>query len=698
MSRRLVTKLIMVLAVSSVIATSVVANELVEDKTVTSSNIKEDKPEYTQTKAKADELAKTLVDKYGTTSIQYAIMKDGEIIVSDAYTNKAYESISISNTDTLYGVGSVSKMYTSASIMKLVEEGKIDLDKPVTTYLPEFKMSDARYKDITIRMLLNHSSGLMGSSFEDAFLLEDVDSYAKDSLLGKLQTQRLKSDPGAYSVYCNDGFVLAEIIVERVSGVSFTEFINTNFAQELGLDKITTPENISSWEYFANTYKPGTLEPYPVETVNVIGTGGIYSNAEDLCKFGEIFTNSSELLKQETIKVMGTNEAIKGIWPDSESTNMDYGLGWDSVSVAPFNEYGINAYMKGGDTTNYHASMIVLPDNNMTAVVLSSGGASTFNQMMGSQILLSALQEAGEISEIKTEESLPPVVEQPLESDLDKYTGLYTALSSMYEVKIEENKLRLINTQQPGVMDQIFTHVGEGIFKSPDGAVSLKFVEESNGKTYIQADKVLRLPEVGEVKTCNYELQQVPRKTIQPQVLKAWENRHGNLYYVVNEKYTSIGYINTIPMLGVGLNEATPGYMSGFEIINENQAFGIGEIPGITGRDLNDINFYTENETEYMKFGDLIAIESKAVKGIAKGKAVCTIGNKGDARWYTVGENTGKTLSVNTPTNGGVAVYDANGLCISYRTKGEKLEVQLEQGATIVFMGDAGVVFETSIY
>ena len=698
MSKRLIVKLITVLAVSSVITTSVIANEVVENKIIISEDIKNNQEEYTETKAKAQELAEALVDKYGTASIQYAIMKDGETIVSDAYTNKAYEAISKSNTDTLYGIGSVSKMYTTASVMKLVEQGKVNLDEPVTAYLPEFKMADERYKDITVRMLLNHSSGLMGSSFEDAFLFEDVDSYAKDSLLNKLQTQRLKADPGEYSVYCNDGFALAEIIVERVSGLSFTQFINTNFREELGLDKITTPENISSWEGFANTYKPGTLEAYPVETVNVIGTGGIYSNAEDLCKFGEIFTKDSKLLKEETKKAVGINEAIKGIWPDSESTNMDYGLGWDSVSAAPFNEYGISAYMKGGDTINYHASMIVLPDNNMTAVVLSSGGASTFNQMMGSEILLSALKESGEISEIKEVEPIVPVVEQPLEMNLDKYTGLYTALSSMYEVKMEENKLRLINTQQPGVMDQIFTHVGEGVFKSPDGAVSLKFVEESNGKTYIQADKIIRLPEVGEVRTCNYELQQVPKKQIEPKVLEAWEKRHGKLYYVVNDKYTSVGYTGIVPVVPIVLNEATPGYMAGFEIIDENKALGIGEIPGMMGRDLSDISFYKQDDTEYMKYGDLIAIEDSAIEGIAKGKAVCTISQSGDARWYKVGNNLGKEISINTPVNGSVAIYGDNGNCLVYKTKGEILETTLQPNSTIVFMGDAGTVFETNIY
>ena len=95
--------------------------------------------------------------------------------------------------------------------MQLAEAGRVSLDAPVTRYLKDFKMADERYRQITVRMLLNHSSGLMGSHFENAMLFGDADPVAADSLLEQLSTQRLKADPGAYSVYCNDGFTLAEL-------------------------------------------------------------------------------------------------------------------------------------------------------------------------------------------------------------------------------------------------------------------------------------------------------------------------------------------------------------------------------------------------------------------------------------------------------------------------------------------------------
>lgn len=87
--------------------------------------------------------------------------------------------------------------FTAAAMMKLVEQDKVDLDQPVTTYLPDFKMADPRYRDITVRMLLNHSSGLMGGTTVNGFLLNDpTESDATANLLQRLSTQTLQAAPG----------------------------------------------------------------------------------------------------------------------------------------------------------------------------------------------------------------------------------------------------------------------------------------------------------------------------------------------------------------------------------------------------------------------------------------------------------------------------------------------------------------------
>ena len=185
--------------------------------------------------------------------------------------------------------------------MKLVDEGKVDLDAPVARYIPDFKMKDKRYKRITPRMLLNHSSGLQGSTFNNAFLFKDNDVYAHDILLQQLSNQNLKADPGAFSVYCNDGFTLAEILVERVSGMSFTEFLHQKFTEPLKLNHTITSQDKWEDEKRAGLYSPTYQGQLPSEMVNLIGTGGISSTAEDVVRFSQIFMGQEKkfsLIKQ----------------------------------------------------------------------------------------------------------------------------------------------------------------------------------------------------------------------------------------------------------------------------------------------------------------------------------------------------------------------------------------------------------------
>lgn len=146
------------------------------------------KDDYAQTKAVADQKASILTYGYGCTSVQYALIDNGKIVLSGNSGVYSKEDNKAVTADNMYGIASISKMFVTTAVMKLVDKGIINLDDPVTKHIRDFKMADDRYKKITVRMLLNHSSGLMGSSFSNAILFGDNDSYAHDTLLKQLET------------------------------------------------------------------------------------------------------------------------------------------------------------------------------------------------------------------------------------------------------------------------------------------------------------------------------------------------------------------------------------------------------------------------------------------------------------------------------------------------------------------------------
>ncbi|MGO0907847.1 serine hydrolase domain-containing protein, partial [Clostridioides difficile] len=109
---------------------------------------------YTKTRALAKEKIQTLLSKYGAVSAQYALIDNGKIEISGnggVYSKQDNKNLT---KDNMYNIASISKVFTTTAVMKLVEQGKINLDTPVVKYMPEFKMADDRYKEITPRMLL----------------------------------------------------------------------------------------------------------------------------------------------------------------------------------------------------------------------------------------------------------------------------------------------------------------------------------------------------------------------------------------------------------------------------------------------------------------------------------------------------------------------------------------------------------------
>ncbi|WP_252233659.1 serine hydrolase domain-containing protein [Clostridium sp. ZS1] len=641
--------------------------------------------------------ANLLVDNYDTTSVQYAVIDSGKIILSDnagVYSRNENRELT---KNTMYGIGSISKMFVVASVMKLVDENKIDLDKPVVNYIPDFKMQDERYKQITPRMLINHSSGIMGTTFKNTFLFDDNDTTGYDQLLSELANQRLKANPGEYSVYCNDGFTLAQLLVERVSGTDFTTYIHENFTKPLNITNTKTPLNSFDKRSLAKVYdNESEKKELPNESVNIIGTGGIYSTAEDLCQFSRIFTNDDiKILSKNSIDAMSEKEYAKGIHIKAEDNTIGYGLGWDNVDTFPFNRYGIKALTKGGDTFAYHGSVISLPQYDLSVAVVSSGGTSGYDQAFGTSVLLQILKEKGIIFEILPDVTLPNAKVADMPKEFTKYSGLYNISNTMAKVDINSNGTLTINLIGGSKdSEQVYTYTDDGYFTSADGRGKCNFVEEKNGITYLERKLYMSLDGLSQSVVWDYNLQKVEVNSISDDLKSVWKLRNNKDYYVLNEKYTSEKYMKFLNAIHMNFKDEDQGYFMGHKIVSKNEAKAITQIPGTGGRDLVDFKFYKENDIEYLKFGSSIGISSDAIPILSKDLNKVTIGEDGYAKWYTVPtEMSGKIINVSPPENGAFAVYDANGKYINYSYISGENNISLDNGYHIVFMGDKGGTF-----
>lgn len=623
----------------------------------------------------------------------------------------------------MYGIGSTSKVVTAAAVMRLADEGKLDLKKPLITYIPEFEMADERYRRITPEMLLDHSSGLPGSTLNNTMLLGDNDTENHDMLLARLKKQRLKSDPGDIQVYCNDGFTLAEILVERVTGLSFTEYIDREFSKNLGLTQFKTPQSGNLSGRLAKIYDEGTGEELPPEHANVIGSGGIYATAMDVCRFSEIFmknrAGNAGLLSDGALLAMETSRYNEEINPNGYDTTLSYGLGWDSVETYPFSRYGIKALVKGGDTNFYHGSLTVLPEENISCAVLTSGGSSTLNQLAVQEIVMTYLDEVQRI-ERGDEESVSHGGEAGL--NLAERSGWYAG-SDLLKLSVSgEGEMTVASEGSGRRREQVYRLGEDGGFYSTDGSyisasgelskgsggrigrTRLSFQKGKKGREYLMAESMEVYPGLGRVATYlpvgTRYTGNVPAET----AVSAWKALDGQEYYLLSEKYTSSAWLKRFMVKPLLLDE--PRGILSFEnlelrmaeVTDEAHARFFTEVPGQAGRDLNDYTRTEENGKQYLESGSYRYIAAADAEAFPDADSERTIGADGEAVWFTTGDrNQKRPVIIEKPENGAWYVYDHTGRdmkCVSSSwTLSEDRPFYLPEDGRVVLVGEAGAAF-----
>ena len=280
--------------------------------------------------------------------------------------------------DTLFQIGSISKVFTATLVMMLVEEGKLALDTPVVTYLPDLHLADETAQtSVTLRHLLTHTAGFYGDFFDDFGPGDD----ALSQCVAQLHTLRQYTPPGSLWAYCNAGFYLAGAVVERVTGKPFETAMRERLFAPLGLQRsffFAHEAIVYSVAIGHNQKTPGGDEHeitrlYPLPR-NVAAAGGIISCVGDLLAFARLHLNGGELngkrlLSEDSARQMQTMQTPAANFADA------YGLGW-----ALETRDGQPIVGHGGSTNGFNAHLTLVPGQNFAlAQFTNSGRGSALN-------------------------------------------------------------------------------------------------------------------------------------------------------------------------------------------------------------------------------------------------------------------------------------------------------------------------------
>ncbi len=271
--------------------------------------------------------------------------------------------------ETPFLIGSISKLFTATSVLQLVDRGMIELDAPVTRYLPEFRLADAQAAgQITVRQLLNQNSGLPTdaprASGPGRKLLDHV---------AALSGAQLAEKPGGSHVYSSPNYQVLGALVERVSGESFAQYLQTNIFVPLGLRHSYTEVS----EAQANSLVPGRNLWFGLAGPSIyrfepdrLPTASVMTSAGDL---GRFLTAHLQDGRVGEVRIFSESAARLMHEGAAEAGNFKYAMGLRAGTTA-----GVPSLWHGGALPNYRAAVVLLP-NEQRAVVVLTNVSTLFN-------------------------------------------------------------------------------------------------------------------------------------------------------------------------------------------------------------------------------------------------------------------------------------------------------------------------------
>lgn len=417
----------------------------------------------------------------GASSATVAIMDNGKIVYHEGFAMADREARLAVSADTQYNICSVSKVFTAAAILQLCQDGKLELDKPVVDYVPEFTMPDSRYRDITVRMLLNHTAAFPGTYTNNAETTEPDPNYT-ENFLSYLAGTELKGDPGKVSVYCNDCFTFAEILVEKVSGQTFADYLAANIFKKAGMTNSSCNYKAGNTNIARKYNEDGTAAP--VEYINSLGSGGIASTAVDLCKYGQALLDGK--IMNQAMYAEYTSPQYGAETLPSGTPLYPYGLGWDSVSLPDFELQKVRVIGKNGGSPQYNSQLYILPDQNITVAIVFAGSADVTG--IANNIVQALIDEngIGQVEEIAKAEPTAATIPDTILSN----AGIYGDGSAIMKIDFNDEKTAMIYQKyKDGAfeMQGSFPYMSDGYFHMPAG-YRFGFTENDGKKLFVVYD------------------------------------------------------------------------------------------------------------------------------------------------------------------------------------------------------------------
>jgi len=322
--------------------------------------------------AKLDTVLEEIISRWGVPGLGVGIVQEGQIIYTRCFGVQSLDTRAPVTQDSIFCIASIAKCFVASAVMQLVEQGKIDLDAPLAGYLPYFRLDDPRYKEMTIRQVLSHTSGMPDmdeSEYDELVAHPEMDEGAPERYVRSLSHLKMVAAPGERFFYSNIAYNVLGDLIAKLSGQTFEDYMKEHILQPAGMpdstffypdvfqDRLAVP-HLRTPEMIVNPIYPYHRADAPASF--------LHTTVVEMCHWGITCLNrgvfaGQRILSPASCDLMWTPVVDRGSPPFYES----HGLGW---VLGHFD--GLKTVSHGGGGFGWTDFFFLLPEVNQAAVIL----------------------------------------------------------------------------------------------------------------------------------------------------------------------------------------------------------------------------------------------------------------------------------------------------------------------------------------
>ncbi len=379
------------------------------------------------------------------------VMKQNKVLLKKGY-GMADREWNIANTaDTKFRIGSITKQFTAACILQLIEAGKLSLEDKLSKFYPGFPKGDS----VTIHMLLNHTSGIASYTDQKEFMSVAPLSWSKDSMISFFKNKPYNFSPGTKWAYNNSGYFLLGCIIEKLSGQSYNDYLQQQVLDKLAMKNSGADRLDSVLAFRARGYSKRGKKTVNADHISMdwpFSAGVLYSTVDDLYKWDRALYSNAVLTDASRQKMFTPGKS-----------NYGYGIIIDSLEKHP-------RIWHNGGIPGFSANFSRFVNDDICIIVFSNNESNTdFVSIALANILFDMPVE---IPYIHKEVKIDPTL-------LDRYVGKYSAGLTLEIIK-KDGKLYRHRDGTPDI--ELKPESATKFFYADDTDRQLEFEIDASGK------------------------------------------------------------------------------------------------------------------------------------------------------------------------------------------------------------------------